>query len=255
MALPPKQTPGAGPSLPRYVSFDRDRPSALVVGHERSGNHFLMNTLARAYGYVANPWFNIDLFPHPINYFHPGTLERLLMDAGARRMANVGKSHHAAEFFDSILKNLQKRYVIFYIHRDPVDVMLSYWRIIDHWPWREGPRRNDPADFALAEPEGQMLRYQMRQRRNLLDRWAAHVEGWTEAAKNQHRVVIVRYSDLKDRYAATVERFADALHESPRNLTPPSRNENVITGSDLPVSEQSKASLRRAAIAEVGTTC
>lgn len=65
-----------------YTAFDRDRPSALVVGHERSGNHFLMNTLARAYGYIAEPWFNLDQVPHPINYFQPAALLRLLLEAG-----------------------------------------------------------------------------------------------------------------------------------------------------------------------------
>lgn len=254
MALPPKQVAAPGQPFWKYASFDRDRPSVLVFGHERSGNHFLMNTLARAYGYIAKPWFNIDLQPHPINYFHPPSLRKLLLGPGAERIANVGKSHHAVEFFHSILGDLQDRYVIFYVHRDPVDVMLSFWSFIARWQWHEGPRRADPVDFALSEPEGQMLRYQMHQRRNLLDRWAAHVEGWTEVAKNKRRLMVVPYRDLSERYAETVTRFADVLGELPRNLTPPSRSENVVTGSGLPVSQQSRVGLRRAAIATVGAT-
>jgi len=244
----------AGSPPPRYSSFNTDRPSALVIGHERSGNHFLMNTLARAYGYIAEPWFNIDLIPHPINYFQPQSLQRLLMGAGNSRIANIGKSHHSVEFFAPILKSLQQRFVIFYVHRDPVDVILSYWRFIDRWQWREGPRRDNPVDFALAEPEGQMLRYQMHQRRNLLDRWAAHVEGWLAAAADQQRMVLVAYRDLKDRYAATAEGFARLLGEPPRNLTPPSRSRNVISGSDRPMTEQEKMALRQIAVAEVGAT-
>ncbi len=32
----------------------------MVVSHERSGTHFLMNTLALNFGYIAKPWINFD---------------------------------------------------------------------------------------------------------------------------------------------------------------------------------------------------
>jgi hypothetical protein len=244
--------PASGMS--QYASFSTDRPSALVIGHERSGNHFLMNTLSRAYGYISEPWFNIDLHPHPINYFLPQSLLNLLMEAGNRRIANVGKTHHAAEFFTPILKALQQRYVIFYVHRDPADVMLSFWRYIDRWQWREGPKRDNPVDFALAEPEGQMLRYQMHQRRNLLQRWAAHVEDWVAAAEGQPRMIVVPYRDLQDNYAETVQRLARVLGEKPRDLSPPSRSRNVIAGSDRVATERDKMALKQIAASEVGDT-
>ena len=237
-----------------YTSFDRDRPSALVIGHERSGNHFLMNTLGRAYGYIVEPWFNLDQVPHHINYFQPSALHRLLMDAGNRRIANVGKSHHDANFFETIIAPIQRRYVVFYVHRDPVDVMLSFWRYIDRWQYREGPKRDDPVSFALAEPEGQMMRYQMHQRKNLLHRWAAHVDGWTQLANDQKRVVVVAYRDLKDRYEETMGRFAKLLGEIPRDSSPPSRSENVIVGAEKAEPPGARAELQRVALAEVGET-
>jgi hypothetical protein len=213
-----------------------------------------MNTLGRAYGYVADPWFNIDQVPHPINYYRSAELQRLLLDAGNRRIANVGKSHHDADFFAPIIKALQRRYVIFYVHRDPVDVMLSFWRFIDRWTWREGPKRDDPVSFALAEPEGQMMRYQMHQRKNLLHRWAAHAAGWTQLAKGEPRVVVVPYPDLKDRYEETMGRFAKVLVEMPHDTGVPSRSENVITGTERPEPPGAREELRRIALAEVGET-
>lgn len=238
----------------KYSSFDRDRPSVLVVGHERSGNHFLMNTLARAYGYVAEPWFNLDYIPHDINYHQAPSLRSLLMDAAARRIANVGKSHHDADFFAPIIRAIQQRYVIFYVHRDPVDVMLSYWRFIDRWPWREGPKRDDPVAFARAEPEGQMMRYQMRQRRNLLHRWSAHVDGWLDLAGDERRVVVVAYSDLKDRYVETMGSFAKLLGQLPRDSSRPSRSENVIAGVEKTEPPDARETLRWLALEEVGET-
>ena len=40
--------------------FETDRPKVLVVSHERSGTHFMMNSLAANFGYVANPFMNLD---------------------------------------------------------------------------------------------------------------------------------------------------------------------------------------------------
>src|SRR5665213_1066942 len=79
--------------------------------------------------------------------------------------------------------------------------MISFWRFIQRWRWHEGPRAGDVLDFARSEPEGRMLRYQMKQRGSLLDRWAKHVEGWVEAAEGRDRLVVIRYDKLRDRIA------------------------------------------------------
>ena len=99
-----------------------------------------------------------------------------------------------------------------------------------------------------------MLRYQMHQRRNLLHRWAAHAEGWVAAAENQPRVIVVAYRDLKDRYPETVQKFARVLGEKPRDLSPPSRSKNVISGTDRAATERDKMALRQSVVSEVGDT-
>jgi len=30
----------------------------MVVSHQRSGTHFMMNTVAACFGYVSNPWLD-----------------------------------------------------------------------------------------------------------------------------------------------------------------------------------------------------
>ena len=172
--------------------FPEERPAAMVVSHERSGTHFLMNALAACYGHTSTPFVNLDEPDVVINYFHPPSLRDVLMGLAARPMANVVKSHHPVEFFGSELVTLTKRYVILVVCRDPVAVMLSYWRIMHRWAWNEGPKTVDPVSFARAEPCGRMMRYQMRQYPNLLKRWAAHVEGWVAAAEGNARISMVR---------------------------------------------------------------
>jgi hypothetical protein len=212
------------------VLFPEGRPAAMVVSHERSGTHFLMNALAACYGYVSDPWINLDGPTVNINYFYPRDVRDTLLALAARPMANVIKSHHPADFFATELPRLAERYVVFSICRDPVATLVSFWRFLHRWPWSEGPRASDPLAFARAEPCGRMMRYQMRQYPNLMARWAAHVEGWLAAAEAVPRVVVVRYEDLDARYEETMRGFAGLLGRPPQALTRPARDVNVIPG-------------------------
>jgi len=253
---PPQPPPAAAAGRNRPTVFPDARPTVLVVSHERSGTHFLMNAIARGYGYVAAPWIDLDYNHLAINYFAPTLVARTLSQFADQHVANLIKSHHAVEFFEPILDTLLSKMRILYIHRDPVAVMASFWRLINEWPWREGPRRDDVVAFARAEPEGQLLRYQMKQRRSMLDRWAAHVEGWTRAAEGRPRLRIVRYDSLRDDYAATLANLRDVLGAEPVDLTPPPRDMNVI-GEHVAVGNAKlpqREALHAAALAEVGDT-
>lgn len=211
-----------------FSLFREMRPAAMVVSHERSGTHFLMNALAACYGYVTTPWIDFDRQTFNINYSYLPEVRDLLLALADRPVANVVKSHHAVEFFAGELQRLAERYVIFVVCRHPMAVMLSFWRFIHQWPWSEGPKTVDPLSFACAEPCGQILRYQMKQRPSMLLRWAAHVEGWLDAAAKQPRVVVVRYEDLDANYEATVRGLAAHLGRSPQAVARPPRDYNVI---------------------------
>ncbi|HEY5081267.1 MAG TPA: sulfotransferase domain-containing protein [Bauldia sp.] len=141
------------------------------------------------------------------------------------------------------------------MHRDPADVMISFWRFIQRWRWHEGPRAGDVLDFARSEPEGRMLRYQMKQRGSLLDRWAKHVEGWVEAAEGRDRLVVIRYDKLRDRYRDTISGLSDLLGQRPGDVLPPNRTTNVIQGVPADRLETPDTdALRQLALAEIGDT-
>jgi hypothetical protein len=75
-----------------------------------------------------------------------------------------------------------------------------------------------------------MMRYQLRQHANLMQRWAAHVEGWLEAATAVRRVRLVRFEDLDTQFEEVVQGFAWVLGRPPRAIVRPSRDVNVILG-------------------------
>jgi hypothetical protein len=135
-----------------------------------------------------------------------------------------------------------------------VDVVISYWRFIRNWSWHEGPKRDDVLEFALAEPEGNMLRYQVRQRRNILDRWAKHVEGWVSAAATRPRLVVVAYEQLDRNYAGTIRNLEPVFGRRPLDLTRPPRDINVIKAVPGNLGEPDRRKLRELALAEVGET-
>ncbi len=131
--------------------------------------------------------------------------------------------------------------------------MLSFWRFMHRWQWHEGPKRPDPIAFALAEPEGHLMRYQTYQHRNMLDRWARHAEGWHKAAQGRPRLRLVSYAALRDDYGATLTSFSDLLGAAPGDLTPPPKDKDVIRGGTVDHKPDMDA-LRAVAAAEAGET-
>jgi hypothetical protein len=213
-----------------FTWFQEMRPAALVVSHERSGTHFLINALATCYGYVGDPWLNLDYNTVNINYHLPRLFREELLKLATAPMANVGKSHHAADFLVGELSRLTTRYIVFVIYRDPVAVLLSNWRLMHSLPWMEGPKVADPITFARSEPCGKMLRYQIWQYPNMMRRWAAHVEGWLAAAAAVPRVVPIRYEDLNTRYEEIMRGLEPVLERPPQSLIRPDRNVSIIPG-------------------------
>jgi hypothetical protein len=216
--------------MANFQFFAESRPAVIIASHERSGTHFLMNALAACYGYVSAPWVNFDTFSVGVNFYYPRAVSDVLLKLAEHPMANIVKSHHPADFFIQVLPALAERYVFFTIVRDPVSVMLSFWRFLHGLPWAEGPKVADPVTLARSEPCGQMMRYQMRQYPTLLARWAAHVDSWLNAAQSCPRVAVVRYEDLDQHYAETMHGFAPLLGRPPQALSRPARDVNVIPG-------------------------
>jgi len=214
-----------------FTFFPEQRPAVMVVSHERSGTHFLMNALASCYGYVSLPWIDLDNPKQSVLDFHSREqLGKILANLAEKPMANIVKAHQTAEFFSDQLEALSKRYTIFAIYRDPVPVMLSFWRYMYRFRPEidPGPKAADPLTFARTAPAGLMLRYQLQRCDSVLDRWAHHVNSWLAAAPNYPNIRLVRYEDLDLHFETTMKSFASLLGRDPFSISRPSRDYNVI---------------------------
>ena len=215
---------------PAALSFgDPSRKKAIVISHERSGTHFLMNTLALNFGYIENPWLNLD-YERGLNFYSSNVLLAFFRQLHDRPLLNVAKSHHQADFFSPLIDYLTEQFHVFYIFRDPRDVMLSFWRLISRLEWDEGPVASSVGDFMRSAPRGGILRYQMEQAPTLLHRWKNHVEGWLELASttDNHSIHLLSYEDLNLAFDDTVKNIAGQIGYPVTDPIAPPKGENAV---------------------------
>lgn len=184
-------------------------PPVIVASHERSGTHFLINTLASNFGFAPHP-VECDIRSGADFYVAANFRAYLecIIHAGRGRLV---KTHHHVAFFETFFEELRDQFVIFYVYRNPADVMCSFWRYVHKAARREGPLAATPGDFMRAAPSWGMLRYQAQQHVSVLERWRAHVDAWTTTGVERAGVVPVAYEDLNLRFEATVDRLAQRL--------------------------------------------
>lgn len=228
-------------------------PTIMIVSHERSGTHFLMNSMGKAFGYDASNWVDLDWHKVPINYFAPNDIAQLMGQFRGQKVANPFKTHHQADFFAPVIDAVLGSMVVLYIHRNPWDVMQSLCRHLNQTQWREGPKCATPSELMRAEPEGHLMRYQMGQHPSMLHRWQAHVSGWLDLAEKHERIVPVAYERLRDDYAAVMMEIAEkVVGMTPQDETPPDRVHNIVNpheagDADVGLSDEDTAFIEDAA--------
>jgi hypothetical protein len=213
---------------PNFKQFPigNTNPQIMVISHERSGTHFLMNSISNCFGYISRPWFDFDNHQLNINYYSPNVVQSFFKIIANKRISTIIKSHHHSDFFSTIHKDFK----IFYIHRHPVYALRSYWKHIQSFEWVGGPKNISYNDFLRAAPMGNMMRYQIQQEESIVHRWKSHIEGWVNMSElYPNNVHLVSYESLKDDYNTTITNIGKKLNIEPLNFNKPNKNNNVIT--------------------------
>ena len=249
--------------------FFQDRPAVMVASYCRSGNHFLMNSLANCYGYVAAPWIDLDPMHHkPIYangyerrdvvtiYYSPSNLADYLLQLARRPLATIIKAHLHPDFYAGAFERIISRYVIFVVHRHPADTLRSYWHFLGGMGWNEGPKPDNVIDFAKSPPMGAILRYQLRQYPTMMHHWADVAESWLAAATAWPRIVLVSYDRLRSNFQEVMKSLAPALGVEPLALKQPDRDVSPWIRSNLPRmrSEPDMDALRKLCRETIGET-
>jgi hypothetical protein len=204
----------------------------MIVSHERSGTHFLMNTIAQNFGYVSTDWIDMDM-NFPLNYYNPDSINEFFEALEDKPIATIFKSHHQVDFFLPFLSDMLKNFFIFYVYRDGKDVMESFSTHLNDFNkhWFAGPTSEDGRELAKMAPCGGMMRYQWYQHDTVWDRWQAHVDGWLNRVplSLKNRVITIRFEELNEQFDSTVRFIANRIGiVAPEHPIRPSKFENVI---------------------------
>jgi len=202
----------------------------IVASHERSGTHFLMNTIADNFGYVSEPWFDID-DDRVVNPYAHENIQNFLSGVEGQPVLNLFKTHFEAGFFNGIWLWLLNEFHIVYIYRNSIDTLKSLRRHIMDLPWKAGPIEDEEL-FPYSEPCGALLRYQLNQYPTLFYRHTEHVEGWRRLEKERNFPIhYIEYEQLNEDFNNTVAMLGHKLELLPLRWPPirPSRDERTIT--------------------------
>lgn len=210
-------------NIPVIINNDVKYP-IVICSHERSGTHFLMNSVAENFPYVAEPWLDFDLIPLGsfINFFSQKHVSQFFDNMCSikngneiNRLASIIKSHHESDFFAQAFANKNLRFI--YMYRNPADTLISFWKFLHRWNWHEGRVAETPLEFASCAPEGQMMRYQYRTYVTCFDRWANHVLGWKKASDRNSSIMLVQYEKLKHNFSGVMKNVSEFLEIEPEH--------------------------------------
>lgn len=205
----------------------------IVISHERSGTHFLMNTIADNFDYESYPALDFDI-GGSMNLYHSAQIAMHFSNFRGRVEKRIAKSHLHICFFSQLIESLAEEYKIFYVYRDPRDVLLSYWRFISRVPWNEGPYKATIGEFIRATPTGGMLRFQDGQPETIYERWQAHMRGYLVEApqKIRSKINFVSYEDLNKNFDQTVTHIGDILEVEAAGFKRPEFDQRVVFPSE-----------------------
>lgn len=188
-----------------------------VVSHERSGTHFVINTILKN-TYIKEGWHNIGEWFGP--YDEPGRrfehIDAFNASWGdAKRRRSIIKSHCDRDLFEARYREAKVVYVL----RDPRDTLTSWFHYLNRGEYYQnnpqvGDHRCESFTEFVRRPVSPFLMYCYSLSGgfgNVVERWASHVRGWLGAADCGRDILVVRYEELHRDYRTVLRRMAGFL--------------------------------------------
>ena len=234
-----------GPSFV-FSCSEKVKIPLMVCSHERSGTHFMMNSISECTEYTVNPFLNFDYMPLGsfVNFFSKESMNKFLLS-----LQDISRNEYSSQCVNSIIKshfplslldhnkNLCR---VIYIYRNPEEVFISYWKFLHRWNWLEGPKLSSPLELIKTNPKGQSQRYQIENYTNYFARWASHIIDAKNAARNSSNIVLVNYSELKNNFEKTIKYICHKLKIKMFQQPVKPNKEKFIYGKAMEICDKEK---------------
>jgi len=188
----------------------------LVVSHERSGTHFLINSISMNFNLNAR-WIDI----HCKDYIYPEEaykknykkdIEAFFESQYGIQTDRIYKAHHQFGYYDTIIDDILEHFNIFYIYRDARDTLASCYKYFNEAPVTAFPKCDTIEEFLFETPpylypyDGA---YSYIKSENMVERVAKHTESWKPVFD---KITVLSYADLKNNFAGSMDKIADTLN-------------------------------------------
>lgn len=191
----------------------------LVVTHERSGTHLLINLINfdnkgefYTIGFmpkIRDKVFTLEEYKHQV-------YKDIVVYSYKENI--VCKSHHQVEFMEPFLDFVFEKYRVIYLKRDVKDVLVSYYKFLpgsdDDFPnfkdWifmkpsdvgdkylvSKNTHMNGPDPHIFIEPN------------NYIHRWKMHIDGWM---KYKDKLLVLNYEDILQNFEETKKKIEEFI--------------------------------------------
>jgi hypothetical protein len=202
----------------------------IVASFQRSGTHFLINSLATNCLEVEDGW--VDLIHSRANRWvcdvHQGNLTDKIYEQLCvyRRnpMRRCIKTHYQMYFIEPCLDAILENYDILYIVRDPRDTMVACFYYYNNTNYESFIKQTNFSLFLRTQlwnvrTETQPYSYSYVKPTNIVDKWSKHVLSWMRY--RDQGVVFVKYSHLNGRFEETLRYIESQTSQQLRSVISP----------------------------------
>lgn len=197
------------------------KKNLLIVGHTRSGGHFLMNAISLNFPHYIHHRFGKDLCKKS----HPELTRRALKGIPLSREIQI--SRQQAWSFDLCKDHLDRDYKIIYIMRNGKDVVGSLYDMHTKiYNWSKVREFSSFISSPLAKNSYEN-RINYRKAENVIDSWLLHWKSWVEFLGKEKNVI--SYEKLYYHFSDTIHKIACILEMEPLpELCQPDKNFNCV---------------------------
>jgi len=203
----------------------------LVTSFQRSGTHFLMNTMATNFIDIEDGWVDVvhakdNRWVKDVNRFNlkEKIREHMIEKYYFHPMRKCMKTHFQMYFFERHLGSILEKYDILYIVRDPRDTMVACFHYYNRTNYEAFIKESSFSQFLRTElwnvrTETQPFSYSLVKPKNIIDKWNKHVLSWLHY--KDKGVIFVRFNDLKQSFENTLSHIQQSTSQKLKeDLTP-----------------------------------